>query len=43
VSIGVAPYPDVGLVTDELVGAADTALDIAKHYGRNQIRMASIG
>jgi diguanylate cyclase (GGDEF)-like protein len=43
VSIGVAPYPDVGLGIEELLGAADTALDFAKHYGRNQIRMASIG
>lgn len=40
VSIGVAPYPDVGLALDTLLGAADTALDFAKHYGRNQIRLA---
>jgi diguanylate cyclase (GGDEF)-like protein len=40
VSIGVAPYPDVGLALDKLLGAADTAVDFAKHYGRNQIRLA---
>jgi diguanylate cyclase (GGDEF)-like protein len=40
VSIGVAPYPEFGLAIDKLLGAADTALYYAKHYGRNQVRLA---
>jgi diguanylate cyclase (GGDEF)-like protein len=41
VSIGVAPYPEIGFVIDTLLGEADTALYYAKHYGRNQVRLSS--
>jgi diguanylate cyclase (GGDEF)-like protein len=43
VSIGVAPYPELGVAIHKLLTAADTALDLAKHYGgrRNQVRLAT--
>jgi diguanylate cyclase (GGDEF)-like protein len=41
VSIGVAPYPDIALTADKLIGAADTALNTAKQLGRNRVRLAS--
>jgi diguanylate cyclase (GGDEF)-like protein len=36
-SIGVATYPDAGTALDRLLHAADTALYIAKHTGRNKV------
>jgi diguanylate cyclase (GGDEF)-like protein/putative nucleotidyltransferase with HDIG domain len=41
VSIGLAVYPDDRLDRDQLLQAADLAMYLAKHEGRNQARRAS--
>jgi diguanylate cyclase (GGDEF)-like protein len=41
VSIGVAPYPEISLIPDVLIGAADTALMEAKLCGRNRVRVST--
>lgn len=43
ISIGVAPYPEIRLAVDTLIGAADTALGYAKELGRNQVWLATPG
>jgi diguanylate cyclase (GGDEF)-like protein len=38
-SIGVAQWPDHGATAEDLIKAADSALYLAKHSGRDQLRV----
>ncbi|TVR70910.1 MAG: sensor domain-containing diguanylate cyclase [Sphaerobacteraceae bacterium] len=42
VSIGVAIYPDHGRTTDDILGAADRAMYVAKQMGRNTVYIAQV-
>ena len=43
ISIGIAQWPEDGAKTEELIGAADRALYLAKHGGRDQVSIAGSG
>ncbi len=43
ISAGAAAFPEHGTTRDELVRAADQALYLAKHSGRNKVCLATVG